>query len=153
MKPGRNDPCPCGSGKKYKQCCLAAEQAELQSPEELLWRQLRRELDGFQMQLHRFINEHYGPDALDDAWWAFHLWTEEEDFFDADSPLIEPFVTWMAYEWQPDDDDACEGFSIPRSPTSSRHAHGCSARVGARRRCCANTWKPVWPSRSASTTF
>ena len=22
-KPGRNDPCPCGSGKKYKQCCLA----------------------------------------------------------------------------------------------------------------------------------
>jgi SEC-C motif-containing protein len=22
-KPGRNDPCPCGSGKKYKHCCLA----------------------------------------------------------------------------------------------------------------------------------
>jgi len=21
-KPGRNDPCSCGSGKKYKQCCL-----------------------------------------------------------------------------------------------------------------------------------
>jgi uncharacterized protein len=21
-KIGRNDPCPCGSGKKYKQCCL-----------------------------------------------------------------------------------------------------------------------------------
>jgi tetratricopeptide (TPR) repeat protein len=21
MKPGRNDPCPCGSGKKYKRCC------------------------------------------------------------------------------------------------------------------------------------
>jgi tetratricopeptide (TPR) repeat protein len=28
-KPGRNDPCPCGSGKKYKRCCLAKdEQAE-----------------------------------------------------------------------------------------------------------------------------
>ena len=24
-EPGRNDPCPCGSGKKYKKCCLAAE--------------------------------------------------------------------------------------------------------------------------------
>ena len=23
---GRNDPCPCGSGKKYKKCCLGAEQ-------------------------------------------------------------------------------------------------------------------------------
>ncbi|CAG18633.1 YecA family protein [Photobacterium profundum] len=22
MKPGRNDPCPCGSGKKYKRCCM-----------------------------------------------------------------------------------------------------------------------------------
>lgn len=21
-KVGRNDPCPCGSGKKYKQCCI-----------------------------------------------------------------------------------------------------------------------------------
>ncbi|HEX7575716.1 MAG TPA: SEC-C metal-binding domain-containing protein [Candidatus Methanoperedens sp.] len=21
-KPGRNDPCPCGSVKKYKRCCL-----------------------------------------------------------------------------------------------------------------------------------
>jgi hypothetical protein len=23
-KVGRNDPCPCGSGKKYKKCCLGA---------------------------------------------------------------------------------------------------------------------------------
>ena len=23
-KTGRNDPCPCGSGKKYKKCCLNA---------------------------------------------------------------------------------------------------------------------------------
>jgi len=22
VKVGRNDPCPCGSGKKYKKCCL-----------------------------------------------------------------------------------------------------------------------------------
>ncbi len=22
LKPGRNDPCPCGSGRKYKACCL-----------------------------------------------------------------------------------------------------------------------------------
>ncbi|WP_204338116.1 SEC-C metal-binding domain-containing protein, partial [Proteus mirabilis] len=21
QKVGRNDPCPCGSGKKYKKCC------------------------------------------------------------------------------------------------------------------------------------
>src|ERR1700730_5389773 len=26
-KPGRNDPCPCGSGKKYKRCCLEKDEA------------------------------------------------------------------------------------------------------------------------------
>ena len=24
---GRNDPCPCGSGRKYKQCCLRKQRA------------------------------------------------------------------------------------------------------------------------------
>ena len=27
LKSGRNDPCPCGSGKKYKKCCLAKNEA------------------------------------------------------------------------------------------------------------------------------
>lgn len=27
MKSGRNDPCPCGSGKKYKKCCYLREQS------------------------------------------------------------------------------------------------------------------------------
>jgi len=32
-KPGRNDPCSCGSGKKYKRCCLAKdEEADAHSP-------------------------------------------------------------------------------------------------------------------------
>ncbi len=31
MKIGRNDPCPCGSGKKYKKCCLDKEQKNTKS--------------------------------------------------------------------------------------------------------------------------
>jgi hypothetical protein len=31
MKIGRNDPCPCGSGKKYKACCLAKDEAALRA--------------------------------------------------------------------------------------------------------------------------
>ena len=27
-KPGRNDPCPCGSGRKYKNCCLKKDRAK-----------------------------------------------------------------------------------------------------------------------------
>ena len=31
-KPGRNDPCPCGSGKKYKHCCLDKDRAAELAP-------------------------------------------------------------------------------------------------------------------------
>jgi hypothetical protein len=30
--PGRNDPCPCGSGKKYKKCCLEKDRARAAPP-------------------------------------------------------------------------------------------------------------------------
>lgn len=29
MKIGRNDPCPCGSGKKYKKCCLMRDERKI----------------------------------------------------------------------------------------------------------------------------
>lgn len=31
-KTGRNDPCPCGSGKKYKHCCLGKDRAAELAP-------------------------------------------------------------------------------------------------------------------------
>src|SRR2546425_1172652 len=34
--PGRNEPCPCGSGRKYKHCCLKANDAA-----DFRWRQIR----------------------------------------------------------------------------------------------------------------
>jgi tetratricopeptide (TPR) repeat protein len=40
-KPGRNDPCHCGSGKKYKKCCQPKEEAA--EHEKLAKDQLRRE--------------------------------------------------------------------------------------------------------------
>ncbi|MGH8790474.1 MAG: SEC-C metal-binding domain-containing protein [Cupriavidus necator] len=33
-KVGRNDPCPCGSGKKYKHCCLLPQEAPAVEPKE-----------------------------------------------------------------------------------------------------------------------
>jgi len=28
---GRNDPCPCGSGRKYKHCCMRKDLAQAQA--------------------------------------------------------------------------------------------------------------------------
>lgn len=30
-KTGRNDPCPCGSGKKYKKCCMEKDRDEVRA--------------------------------------------------------------------------------------------------------------------------
>ena len=35
MHTGRNDPCPCGSGRKYKRCCLN-RQADTPMPYKVL---------------------------------------------------------------------------------------------------------------------
>lgn len=34
-EPGRNDPCPCGSGRKYKQCCAHAPRFDMLTAEEV----------------------------------------------------------------------------------------------------------------------
>jgi len=41
-KIGRNSPCPCGSGKKYKRCCLASCAPR---PETLLCADCNKELE------------------------------------------------------------------------------------------------------------
>ena len=67
MKLGRNTPCPCGSGKKYKHCCLNAESVSAAAPADLTWHKLRALLDGYPTEMLRFIKEAYGPLAVHEA--------------------------------------------------------------------------------------
>ena len=66
MKIGRNKPCPCGSGKKYKKCCLNKEKP----PESLLWHRLNKAYDKLQNQLLDYARKTFGdlalPMAMDD---------------------------------------------------------------------------------------
>jgi hypothetical protein len=41
--PGRNDPCHCGSGKKYKKCCLAKDDAKSHTVLEKKWTDAEKE--------------------------------------------------------------------------------------------------------------
>jgi len=34
--PGRNDPCHCGSGEKYKRCCMEADQEDCRTVNEMM---------------------------------------------------------------------------------------------------------------------
>ena len=107
MKPGRNDPCPCGSGRKYKQCCLAKDAAP--SPDELLWRRLRRDLDGLLPELLTESVRHFGRTGAEEAWDEFNLWPETDDpqdqEFDETSPYAPLFLSWYVYDWLPDPPD------------------------------------------------
>ena len=51
-KISRNDPCPCGSGKKYKKCCgLFHDGKALPPPEKLM----RARYSAYVLGLHQFI--------------------------------------------------------------------------------------------------
>ncbi|MBI3371917.1 MAG: SEC-C domain-containing protein [Betaproteobacteria bacterium] len=100
MKTGRNEPCPCGSGKKYKHCCLAAATAAPEQPEDLTWRRLRRLLDEWQRDMLRFVTNVYGPDAIEEAWHEFLL--DDETPFDPESIHLQVFMSWLYHFWSPD---------------------------------------------------
>jgi SEC-C motif/Protein of unknown function (DUF2384) len=97
-KVGRNDPCPCGSGKKYKRCCL--NKIEAAPVEDLAWRRLRRLLDEHQKTMLRFFRSAYGVAAIDEAWRAFI--GEEHAAFDPESPHLQVFMPWLFHFWSPD---------------------------------------------------
>ncbi|MBI4194079.1 MAG: SEC-C domain-containing protein [Betaproteobacteria bacterium] len=100
MKVGRNDPCPCGSGKKYKHCCMGRDEEAAASPEDLHWRRLRRAIDSLPTDLLRFADAYFGHAGLLEAWDEFTLWQDVP--FDAESPHIPVFMPWFYYNWKPD---------------------------------------------------
>jgi SEC-C motif/Protein of unknown function (DUF2384) len=106
MKMGRNEPCPCGSGKKYKQCCLARQVEAAQSPEQLTWRRVRRAVDEVGGALMKFILEVYGEIAVVEAWAEFVSDDDDDDDdeleFDPETPHASVFFSWLFYRWSPD---------------------------------------------------
>lgn len=99
-KIGRNDPCPCGSGKKYKQCHLQIEEAA-QAQQRRLWQAqdglmgtiieaAREQTDAIPPALERFWEGKYTPDQL----------SELDDLEDRGA---ERFLTWFAFDYVLDD--------------------------------------------------
>ncbi len=43
--PGRNDPCHCGSGKKYKKCCETSDEAKTHAVHEKTWEKAEKEFE------------------------------------------------------------------------------------------------------------
>jgi len=74
MKIGRNDLCPCGSGKKYKKCCyekdLEAERQEMDNLSELEYAGLLPRQSGQEHHAHDDYHEHDSWQDEDEADWG-----------------------------------------------------------------------------------
>ena len=109
-KVGRNDPCPCGSGKKYKKCCIDKEVHMNKKPNLLIFKHLTyEEVDelstnqiiskleelGIPFEREQFIKdteEYYSAEDISEAWFDDYDLTiggKMEDF-----PWLAACVLW-----------------------------------------------------------
>ncbi len=96
-KIGRNDPCPCGSGKKYKRCCLDQNA----SPVGFTSDERRLALE----KLDRFVETKLGAED-DEAWESFfEFWTDQlEELNDQETQISEDFYdAWFLWDCAPAD--------------------------------------------------
>lgn len=93
---GRNDPCPCGSGKKYKKCCYLKTISQIEK-QELIRSRLIDELMAIAMK--------YYKDSYAEAY--DHFWNEEYPEETLPPKLQEfaeiNFNEWFLFDWPVDE--------------------------------------------------
>ncbi len=112
---GRNDPCPCGSGRKYKRCCLGKESKrpgrfELDVPDPG-WRKIRHTDAEMTDAILHFARARYGPGLADRARQDFLGKTVLSSGF---RHLEQIFIPWMAFVWRGSD-----GGDLPGRPLAA----------------------------------
>ena len=94
MTIGRNEPCPCGSGKKYKKCCMAHGI----DPARYTKQKLNLFHERIIGELVRHGQKVFGPEAHNEAAAEFFLWPEEEEAIDFGYQEA-LFYPWLLFKW------------------------------------------------------
>ena len=110
MTTGRNEPCPCGSGKKYKKCCLKSGLDPINY--------MKEKLDRFHARIVGELLRHggkvFGPDAFDEAVAEFFGWPEEEvEGIDLEyhETVLYP---WFLFKWRIESADGESSLAGPK---------------------------------------
>ena len=112
MKIGRNDPCPCGSGKKYKKCCM---NKTVTPTETLQYRRLSKVLDKLMPRLINYGLSVFGEKGANSAMTEFLGWPDPDDI--PDEAAIDRagmlFWPWFVFNWEyyplEDEEDVLDG--------------------------------------------
>lgn len=115
-KPGRNDPCYCGSGLKYKKCHLQADQAieREQREQKQAARYLRHDLLEF-AQDERFA--HPFAEALPLYWNGYYDLSNAEEMSENEALR---FFDWFAFDYQNAGERVVDVYQRERSDDLSR---------------------------------
>lgn len=113
MQPGRNEPCPCGSGRKYKVCCLGNlrsfapvqgvygqsphHASDFPSPAAVRAVELRRLQDALEPKMMAWARRELGQNTLRAAWEDFTLRRYAIEPEGAEFGLFQP---WLIYNWR-----------------------------------------------------
>jgi len=108
MKIGRNDACPCGSGKKYKKCCL--NKNNVIPAIDLAYKRISKAYKDLEPKLENYMLKHFNSEIIEDALYEFFCWPDEEDEYfteDAMESLQDLYRPWILYNWdcKPDIDE------------------------------------------------
>jgi hypothetical protein len=109
---GRNDACPCGSGKKYERCCMAKAQGVEAG------RACVRQTEGRVVHaLFEWIGVTFPPALVDSAWLDFLPEGSTEEI-DGHPERAGAFIPWFLFNWTPDielvDEDDAENSTEAR---------------------------------------
>src|SRR6185437_5864032 len=95
--PGRNDPCPCGSGRKFKHCCL-----KLADAEDVAMVHLRTAEGVLVPALFAYAADQFGDEFFTAAWEEFFVWNSVPEAV-ADSPEFgTTFDPFFVFSFVPD---------------------------------------------------
>lgn len=97
-KLGRNDPCHCGSGKKYKKCCIDQDESHIVVADFELQRLRKTEGEVVNEHLFPYVEEVLTEDLEEYAWSIFSVdceWPEE----DIDRLYDQMFIPWFLFNW------------------------------------------------------
>jgi hypothetical protein len=95
-KIGRNDLCPCGSGKKYKNCCLPGYAPSV----DYVWARQHEESDRLTGEITRFALRKFG-ERIHEAWQDFNMREFPKPLEEAtDERQI--FMPYFLFQWTPD---------------------------------------------------
>ena len=95
-KIGRNDPCPCGSGRKYKHCCLPSHAPSIDS----LWARQHEDYTRLTQDMMRFAERKFEKQIYD-AWQDFNM-SDNPELLKQSSDELQVFMPYFLFQWDPD---------------------------------------------------